>query len=70
VKTVLPGKMLVVDSSIVVFAYSIGSAVVGVTALEHSASASRIAVGVSKTGGATSAMTSTAGSSAGVRRTG
>jgi hypothetical protein len=49
-KTVLPGGMPAADSSVVVDAHSTRSAVVGVISLEHSASTSRIAAGVSETG--------------------
>jgi hypothetical protein len=69
-KTVLPSGMLVVDSGAVVAAHSVRSTVVGVAALEHSASASRIATGEIDAGGAASRMAPTTGSSAGVGRTG
>jgi hypothetical protein len=59
-----------VDSGTAVTAHSAGLAIVGVAAIEHLASASGIAVGVTDTGGAASAMPYAACSFVEVRRTG
>jgi hypothetical protein len=69
-KNVLLGRMLAADSGATVAAHSVGSAIVGVIASEHSTSASGIVVGETDTGGATSAMAYVDGSIAGVRITG
>jgi hypothetical protein len=66
VKTVLSGGMLVVGSGAVATAHSFGSSTTGVTAFEHSASASKISAVASGTEGTTSTLAFIGGSSVGV----
>jgi hypothetical protein len=69
VKTVLPGGIIGMGSGTVAAAHSAGSAVVKVTAQEHSTFASEIVPEKMDTGGAASTMAPVVVSSAGVGRT-